>query len=125
MRKRITQLTKELDKLMVSRRFKLNKNELKAVPADWGLYRILIPRSDRTLYVGKSVNIKRRLRDDLLTLSGSHTLKNKLMIQWKLKRNDLIPYLNQCRVQVINGTDEYITALEHFSISICEPALND
>ena len=125
MKKRIEQLEEELGKLSASPRLKLNKNDLAKVPEAWGLYRIFMPRSDRTLYIGKSKNIRRRLRNDLLTLTGSHTLKNKLKYEWNLKRKEIIPYLNQCRIQLIMGKEIYITPLEHFAIAVLEPELND
>ena len=125
MRKRIIHLEGDLKKLVASPRLKLNKNDLAEVPGSWGLYRIFMPRSDRTLYIGKSKNIKRRLRNDLLTLSGSHTLKNKLKYEWEIKRKDIISYLTQCRVQFITGKESSITQLEHFAIAVLEPELND
>jgi excinuclease UvrABC nuclease subunit len=125
MRKRIIHLEGDLKKLVASPRLKLNKNYLSEVPEAWGLYRIFLPRSDGTLYIGKSKNIKRRLRSDLLTLTGRHTLKNKLKYGWKFKGKEIISYLNQCRVQLIIGKERHITQLEHFAIAVLEPKLND
>ncbi|OGW54657.1 MAG: hypothetical protein A2Y81_03610 [Nitrospirae bacterium RBG_13_43_8] len=125
MRKRIKFLERELSQLIASPRLKLNKNVLAGIPKVWGLYRIFMPRSERTLYIGKSSNLRRRLRNDLLTLTGSHTLKNKLEHEWQINRENIIPYLNQCRVQIITEDQDNITTLEHFAISMLEPELND
>src|SRR4030067_1979998 len=125
MRKRINHWEEELRKLVVSPRLKLNKNDLSKIPEAWGLYRIFMPRSNKTLYIGKSKNIRRRLRNDLLTSTGSHTLKNKLKYEWNFRSQNIIRYLNQCRVQTITGKEHYITSLEHFAISVLEPELND
>jgi excinuclease UvrABC nuclease subunit len=125
MKKRIEKLENGLKKLVASSRLKLNKDDLVQVPKVWGLYRIFMPRSNRTLYIGKSKNVSKRLRGDLLTPSGSHTLKNKLKYERQYRNSKIVPYLNQCRIQYITGKEYYISQLEHFAIAVLEPELND
>ena len=125
MKKRIDDLTDELKRFLKIPRVKLQRELLSDIPSGWGIYRIFIPNSKRTLYIGISSRLKHRIRNDLLGLSGAHTLKHKLYEDKKLRRAKAIGYLNKCYIQFMKGKEEQVVALEHFAIAVLKPRLND
>jgi len=103
----------------------ISETPVKALPKTWGVYRIQKPRSKKTLYIGTSENIYRRIYSNLLTESGQHILKTKLRRFHGWKYPQIKRYLGSCKVQcIICDKNEYLS-LEHFAIAILQPEMND
>ena len=95
-----------------------------------GVYRVFLARNPKkTLYVGKAKSIRQRLYNNLLMGQiRSHTLKRKLIRQNKcIDQETAKAYLKRnCAVQYIeeeNGKER--SFLEHYTISMLRPGLND
>jgi hypothetical protein len=125
MEKRINYLTNNLKRFLEIEPVKLRREFLNNIPGDWGIYRILFPNSEKTLYIGISGRLKKRIWNDLLGSSGHHTLKTKLYKYKKIQREKTINYLNKCCIQLMGGKEKFVVALEHFAIAVLDPDWND
>lgn len=95
-----------------------------------GVYRIFTnSHPDKTLYVGKTKNIKQRLYNNLLMGQiRSHTLKRKFIKEGKCNNQASAKlYLkNNCSLQYVGeDTDIERSFLEHYLIAVLRPYLND
>lgn len=101
------------------------------LPKRGGVYRICerSARSMRTIYVGKSKNLKRRIHGDhLLGDRVASTLKRKLIRDTSCENEaDVKQYLkDKCVVQCVEIDDRGArTGLEHFAVAVLRPAFND
>lgn len=95
-----------------------------------GVYRIFTNNNpDKTLYVGKSKNIKRRLYSNLLMGQiRSHTLKRKFIREGKCsdQASSKLYLKNNCSLQYVDeDIDIERSFLEHYLIAVLRPYLND
>jgi hypothetical protein len=101
------------------------------LPRSGGVYRISERSAGamRTIYVGKSKNLKRRIHGDhLLGDRVTSTLKRKLIRETSCENEaDVKQYLkDKCVVQFVEIDDVAArTGFEHFAVAILRPAFND
>lgn len=101
------------------------------LPRSGGVYRICerSARATRTIYVGKSKNLKRRIHGDhLIGDRVSSTLKRKLIRETSCESEvDVKQYLkDKCVVQCVEIDDGAArTGFEHFAVAVLRPAFND
>ena len=101
------------------------------LPQSGGVYRICETSAgtSRTIYVGKSENLKRRIHGDhLLGDRVASTLKRKLIRLASCENEaDVKQYLKEtCVVQFIEIDDgAERTGFEHFAVAVLRPVFND
>lgn len=120
-----------LEKLLAAQCLPFDSALRRAVPDQAGIYRILRHQSDwrTSVYVGKSIDLRRRLCDDHFAGNRkSSTLKRKLIGGGLFPDEAAVQQFlaAQCIVQILLVPDDVERGfIEHFAIAILRPAHND
>ena len=125
MKRRIKHLQALLDELMHAKSIPVRKEDVRVLPRTWGVYCIQKARSKKTLYIGTSESLHRRIYTNLLTKSGQHILKTKLRRSHGWGYSHIKRYLESCKIQWITCDRDESLALEHFAIAVMKSEMND
>lgn len=100
------------------------------ISAECGIYRIFEGDEPlRTLYVGKSLNLRKRICGDLLAGDDqSHILRKKLAASFNLidraAVRDFLERCCECQLAAVRPHTE-LSPVEHYVIAALRPSLND
>ena len=120
-----------IDNLLDSKKISFDDNLSARLLKEPGVYIIWEIDSDKeiAIYVGKTKNIKRRIKDDHYRGDRvASTLKRKLINNTEYKdEKDVMRYLsNKCYIQFLILEDANLRSrFEHFVISVLSPLWND
>jgi len=94
------------------------------LPKECGVY-LITNRQRQHLYLGRTANIRRRLKQQLLYEGGRHTLKKKLKKEKGQSEAVVIKWLSKCYVQFLPCQESMVKRLEHLAIAVLDPSYND
>ena len=110
---------------------KFDKNLHGSLPEKAGIYRISIIGADwdKTVYIGRSIDLRRRISKNHFEGSRRNsTLRRKMIKNGGFENEESVEeYLRElCVVQLLLEEDEKKRSwIEHFAISVLQPAFND
>ena len=94
------------------------------LPQSCGIY-LITTRNQKALYLGRTGNLRRRLRQHLLYEGGRHTFKKKWMKEKVLGEAQVIKKLSTLYMQFLPCDESQVKRLEHLAIAVFEPKYND
>ena len=115
-------LYKKLEELLNNTPYIWNKQILKEIPHDNGVYAFC--KDDTVLYIGQSKNLYDRIYNHHFSENNSNLLSNLRELLAKLDINNIDEYISSCCIRIIKlevGRAE----LEDLAISTLKPILNN
>ncbi|MFH1688885.1 MAG: hypothetical protein ABIE42_01445 [Candidatus Eisenbacteria bacterium] len=127
----IEEYSEKLDRLLRSRKLRIETGLSSRLPDEPGIYRISEhgSRWTRSIYVGQGADLRRRVwRNHVAGSRRVSTLKRKLINAGQFEDEEAVRrYLERsCVVQAMVVNDEaFRDGLEHFAIAVLRPRWND
>jgi len=125
---RIEKLSDVLQRFLAIEQVKMVELRRKDIPDSPGIYAVYAPNSQKSLYIGSTNNLRRRIYTNHLKGNReASTLRRKLFKELKDERK-VTEFLETCSIRYISlegMSEKEIKAVEHFFISILEPEMND
>lgn len=115
-------LHKKLEELLNNTPYIWNKQVLKEIPHDNGVYAFC--KDDTVLYIGQSKNLHDRIYNHHFSENNSNLLSNLRELLAKLDIDDINGYIESCCIRIVTleiGRAE----LEDLAIKTIDPILNN